>query len=117
MGGVRWAVRRERGERRILSPFSPAPQAANVTRTLFKFFSEEYDAGSDPLSMFVSSSRFAREVSLDQEEGKEPERELSYLDGDVGSGKKKRGEAVRKREKGSQEEVKREEKEHPEKRV
>ena len=50
--------------------------------------------------MFVSSSRFAREVSLDQEEGKEPERELSYLDGDVGSGEKKRGEAVRKREKG-----------------
>ena len=105
VGGVRWAVRRERGERRILSPFSPAPQAANVRRTLFSFFSEEYDAGSEPLSMFVSSSRFAREVSLDQEEGKEPERELSYLDGDVGSGGrgddrgKKGGEAVRKREK------------------
>ena len=73
-------------KRRKMSPFSPAPQAANVRRTLFIFFSEEYDAGSEPLSMFVSSSRFTREERLDQEEGKELERKLSYLDREVGRG-------------------------------
>ena len=68
--------------------------------------------------MFVSNSRFAREESLDQEEGNEPERELSYLDGEGDDRGKKRGEAVRKREKeqGSQEKVKRRER-HPEKSI
>ena len=45
--------------------------------------------------MFLSSSRISREESLDQEEGKEPERELSYLDGDVGDDDRERKEGRR----------------------